>query len=290
MLFSQELIETVRKLDAAEILAFRPLIHEAEVLHRAAEALMEACVLRYDECLNVGDLFTSLAYIWDFSFDFPGISIWSLLQTLHRASDSASSCLTLHHDNATAMVLSTIPVESCGIDFNEKRERHMSPLMHAVEANFGPKTISALIRLGATFSADDSPKIMPAIASSQHLQTMRELLLLASKTRLVDDASQPLNAAGSTALHLCCTDFERVKLLLGFGVCPLRRDANGSSARQCVQIQMAMLQLRFSGGSGGGSGGSSGSKYLEELKKLRLCYNALLRAEEDAVKTTIYLV
>ena len=116
---------------------------------------------------------------------------------------------------------------------------------------------------------------------------MRELLLLASKTRLVADASQPLNAAGSTALHLCCTDFERVKLLLGFGVCPLRRDANGSSARQCVQIQMAMLQLRFSGGSGGSGGGS---KYLEELKKLRLCYNALLRAEEDAVKTTIYLV
>ena len=280
MLFSQELIETVRKLDAAEILAFRPLIHEAEVLHRAAEALMEACVLRYDECLNVGDLFTSLAYIWDFSFDFPGISIWSLL---HRA---ASRSLTLQHDNATAMVLSTIPVESCGIDFNELQQAS-SILMHAVEANFGPKTISALIRLGATFSADDSPKIMPAIASSQHLQTMRELLLLASKTRLVADASQPLNAAGSTALHLCCTDFERVQLLLGFGVCPLRRDANGSSARQCVQIQMAMLQLRFSGGSGGSSGGS---KYLEELKKLRLCYNALLRAEEDAVKTTIYLV
>jgi hypothetical protein len=220
------------------------------------------------------------------------------------------------------MVLSAIPVESCGIDFNER-----NILMHSVEANFGPKTISALIRLGATFSADDSPKIMPAIGACQHLQTMRELLLLASKTRLVADASQPLNAAGSTALHMCCTDFERVKLLLGFGVCPLRRDANGSSARQCVQIQIAMRQLHFTtdrhissdssgggssgssgsggnGGSGGssgssgsggngGSGGSSGSrgsKYLEELKKLRLCYNALLRAEEDAVKKTIYLV
>ena len=260
MLFSQqqELIETVRKLDAAEILAFRPLIHEAEVLHRAAEALMEALTHNDADLNAAAPCFTSLAYLWDFSFDFPGISIWSLLH--HRCASSDAS----RFDAATAMVLSAIPVESCGVDFNDRRA-----LMHAVEANFGPKTVGALIRLGATFSVDDAPKIMHAIATCQHAETMRELILLAAKTRLVADPSQPLNDAGSTALHLCCRDFERLKLLLEFGVCPLRRDANGSSARQCVQMHMAMLQIRFDpdatrsrsggGGGGGGSSGSSGS-------------------------------
>ena len=183
MLFSQqqELIETVRKLDAAEILAFRPLIHEAEVLHRAAEALMEALTHNDADLNAAAPCFTSLAYLWDFSFDFPGISIWSLLH--HRCASSDAS----RFDAATAMVLSAIPVESCGVDFNDRRA-----LMHAVEANFGPKTVGALIRLGATFSVDDAPKIMHAIATCQHVETMRELILLAAKTRLV----APLQSKG----------------------------------------------------------------------------------------------
>jgi hypothetical protein len=285
MLFSQlqKVLETVSQLDADNILAFRPLIHDAELMHRAAEALATAFIKHYEEdpyrggLLNIGDLFTSLAYIWDFSFDFPGISIWSVL----NASAALQHCTWI--DDATTLLLSAIPLDSCGIDFNEQHTTVGSPLMYAVDAKVGPKTVSTMIRLGAKFSISDHPKIMPTIVSCQNLQTMRELILLASKMRIIADVSQPIDDNGSTALHICCGDYERVKLLLDFGVCPLRRDANGSSARQCVQIRMAMLQLHFTADKRDGS-------YVADLKKLRLCYNALLHAEKESMKKTIYLV
>jgi hypothetical protein len=112
---------------------------------------------------------------------------------------------------------------------------------------------------------------------------MRELVLLAQKMRIIADASHPIDDSGSTALHMCCGDYERVKLLLDFGVCPLRRDAKGSSARQCVQIRMAMLQLHF-------TADKRDDSYMADLQKLRLCYNALLHAEKESMKKTIYLV
>ena len=275
-------METIQLLDAVKILAFRPLIHDAAVMRCAADALADACVQRYGEDLKVGDLFTSLAYIWDFSFDFPGISIWSVLNAAAAASQQRRELACVDH--ATANVLLAIPIESCGINFNESQS-NSNPLMHAVETRVGPKTISTLIRLGAIFAVEDQPKIMPAIAACHNLQTMRALISLASKMRIVADVSQSLDEAGSTALHLCCGEVDRVKLLLEFGVCPLRRNANGSSARQCVQIRMAFMQLHFDPDAISGGG-----RYLAELKKLRLCYNALRHAEEAAVKTTIYLV
>jgi hypothetical protein len=279
-----ELLETVQRLDAAGILAFRPLIREAAVMQRAAEALATAVLQRYAHdayrCgfLHIGELFTSLAYIWDFTFDFPGINTWCIL----IASVAAMPPM---QDEATAMLLSKMPVECCGINFNEPQD-DSSPLMWALQTHIGPKTISTLIRLGARFAPGDSLKIMPAIAACDNLQTVGELLALAARTRVVADASQTLDSQG-TALHLCCTHLlhalaERVEMLLNFGVCPLRRDATGCSARQCLQVRMARLQLHFAP--------EERAKYLGELKQLRLAYNALLRAEEAAMKTPIFLV
>ena len=309
----------VAAIDSDDVLSFRGSVKEIGIMHELIHEYTHAEIVKfinmmegaslagYDYidslgCVDMGPHYEKLSALWggpqnDAAHLFSPMYALSW-PTMEQAGDAEAT------DCAIASIIDGLP--RTGVDWGLD-EHGRSPLMYAIQANHGPRTIEALCNRGAFFAESEHSAAVRALVCDATLQCMESALISLQHANPSHgdficgffDLKPQLNAMG-TALHMCCNMvsiedglFDRMCILLEYGVDPKcmttvgnLRAADMLAIRASKAMQGSDIQREFIKCVRHLSGQSAGPirHHLREISKLMTMRGVAHETEEKVIR------
>jgi hypothetical protein len=236
----------VAAIDSDEVLRFRGSVKDIGIMHELIHEYTHAEIVQFINMMEGASLagyddiggyidtvphYEKLSALWggppnDAAHLFSPMYALSWLSIEQAGEYDAEAT-----DCAIASIIDGLP--RTGVDWGLD-EHGRSPLMYAIQANHGPRTIEALCNRGAFFAESEHSAAVRALVCDAPLQCMEGALISLQHANPIHgdficglfDLKPQLNAMG-TALHMCCNMvsiedglFDRMCILLEYGVDP----------------------------------------------------------------------